>query len=175
MDELDLFDVKRKKKRAPKPKSPHAKAIQHLMLRVYLPLYAKAHGGEKPDIAPRDWGLLRLLVDTHGPDLVETRLRDFFNTDDRWVREQAGFSMGVFKSQWQKLAAKAAANNNLTTTQTLGGMAQERCQHSPRCLDATVHSRRLVADMKGQYQSRDEKPTSQTDSSPTTSPPNDPF
>lgn len=175
MDEPDLFQVGRKKKRKPKPKSPHAKRIQEIMIFVYFPLYAKAHGGEKPDVAPRDWGLLRLLVDTHGPDLVEARLRDFFKTDDRWVREEAGFSMGVFKSQWQKLAARAAANNNLTTTQTLGGMAQERCQHQPRCQDAMVHSRRLVADLKGQYQSRDEKPTSPTGSSPTTSPQNDPF
>lgn len=175
MDEPDLFDVKRKKKRAPKPKSPHAKRIQEIMLRVYFPLYMKERGGEKPDIGPRDWGLLRLMVDTHGPDLVEARLRDFFKTTDRWVRETAGFSMGVFKSQWQKLAAAAATAKNLTTTQTLGGMAQERCTtHQPKCQSDLDHSRRLVAEMKGAYQSRQLQAKS-PDSSRTTSTPNDPF
>lgn len=168
-DTPDLFNVGRKKKRVPKPKSPYAKQIQHIMLRVYFSLHHKKYG-EKPMVGPREWGLLRRMVDEFGPDLVEARLRDFFQMNDSWVKD-AGYSIGVFKSQWPKLAARAQQQK--TPIQTNGGQPQSPCLHQPTCASPIDHSRRLVEEMRGQY--RKGTPPTPSASSRTTLTPNDPF
>lgn len=162
----DLFAVGRKKKRAPRAKSPHATRIQEIMLRVYFPLYCRLYHNEKPDIHAKHWSMLRGLVDKYGPDLVETRLRAFMASSDRWIRELSGHTMGAFVSQWQKLAAEALQN----TIQTPGGQPQTPCLHQPKCLNAVEHTRKVVDEMKGSR-------TRQTPSasSRTTSTRNEPF
>jgi hypothetical protein len=144
----ELFKTGRKQPRAPRPKSPHAAEIKRLMLKVYFALYAQ-RTGEKPDMSPRQWHMLRLLVDEHGPEIVERRLRLFMRTTDPWVVETAGFSLGVFRSQWQKLAALDSPS---TTTQTLGGSPQATCRHQPPCPGGphgAEHSRKMIEEMRG--------------------------
>lgn len=169
MEPQDLFAVGRKKKRAPRPKSPHAKRIQEIMLRVYFPLYCRRSNNEKPLIQGKHWAMLRNIVDQYGPDLVEARLRAFFASSDRWIRESSGYTLGAFISQWQKLAAEANQN---TTTLTTGGQPQSPCLHLPKCPSPVDHGRRVIEDMKG---SRPHTPQTPREFSRTTSMPSDPF
>jgi hypothetical protein len=169
MDTPDLFNVGRKKKRAPRPKSEYATQIKHLMLYVYTVLYSKKMR-EKPHLQPRHWSQLRNLVDRYGPVLVEERLRLFFASQDRWIRETSGYTIGAFISQWQRLAAES---NQRKSIQTPGGQPQSPCLHQPTCESPIEHSRKIVDDLKGAY--RNNTPQTSSASFHTTSMPNDPF
>lgn len=102
MNDVDLFDVRRKAARAKAPAAP-AGAVQHL-LSLYRAGYERRFH-EPPVILKRDGALLKSLIKQFGQEKVEARLKAFLAWDDSFVVD-SGFALSLLHSCWNRLAAK---------------------------------------------------------------------
>jgi len=89
--------------RAAKPAAPAKPHPIKDVLALHDELYQQAVG-ETPDRnGGKDAKLVKALIDRYGFEKVVVRLRAFFTSPDAWIR-QSGYTIGAFKSQWNKLA-----------------------------------------------------------------------
>jgi hypothetical protein len=73
----------------------------------YEALFAAAYEGARPQITRgKDPALVKQLLVRHGQARVLELLEVFFRSEDPFIR-QAGHSLGVLSSCWNKLAAEA--------------------------------------------------------------------
>jgi hypothetical protein len=90
-----------------KPSDPRIKELADTWAVSY-----RERCGEAYPFSPKDFGLFKPLL-TRFPLLRLKELVElFFKTDDRWIKEEAGFTVGVFVSRLSSLASISAAKRN---------------------------------------------------------------
>lgn len=128
----ELIPVRRKK---PKPKVPskYPGELKRVMF-LYMAIYRqKFH--RPPIVGGRDWAMLKRLIETYTPILVEERLRFFMQSADEFL-QRAGYTIGVFHARWMSFDA---------VFQKRGGST---CQCDPKCLTPAAHTRKMTAALK---------------------------
>lgn len=99
----DLFDVRRRKKRAPAPPVPNG-AVQHLLGR-YVAYYTTKFG-EPPVITKKDGAILKRLVLAYGEETVAERMKLYLRWQDPFVVKSA-WSIGVLHVKWNEVTLLA--------------------------------------------------------------------
>jgi phage replication O-like protein O len=74
--------------------------------------------GEDYPFSPKDFGLFRSVLTSFPFPRLKEVVELFFKTDDRWIKEEAGFTVGVFVSRLPSLASISAVNRNRHTKQS---------------------------------------------------------
>jgi hypothetical protein len=105
-------------------------------VRQYQQAY-RAKYGEDPQVYGQEVVNLHKLIGKHGPELVSRRLNAFFAWEDPWVANTAGYTLGTFFKQWDKLAQHCARRVSAPVV---------TCKHTPRCHDAKACSQKFLAE-----------------------------
>lgn len=126
---------------ASKPADPERAEAFKALVAHYFDLYRQAFHGESPNFTAKDGNLLKRLITQHGKVLVGDRLKLFMGWGDPWIQEQ-GYSIGVFFSSWNRLAAHARRQAPQTVS---------TCQHTPKCTSAVACGHRRLREMEAGY------------------------
>jgi hypothetical protein len=105
-DEANLFDIKRKPKRAASAPLPFG-AVQRL-IDVWIGLF-EAKFREKPVLTKADAAPLRRLAVSHGVALVERRLPRYLALADPLYRDE-GYPLRLLPRAWGRLMVDEAAS-----------------------------------------------------------------
>lgn len=86
--------------RAPKDSDPRIKELTDTWAALYL-----THVGTKYHFTAKDFGLLKSALRTFELPRLKELAAQFFDSADSWVKEKAGFTVGVFHSKLNSLAS----------------------------------------------------------------------
>ena len=104
---------------------------------------------ENPPVKHSDYGVVSNLLRQFSSAVVIDHLNSFaelFQSNTWYPGRGAGFSLQSFSSQWQAITAYRDADRK-----RLQSPLPRDCHHEPLCQNATEHTQKMLADLRGSF------------------------
>lgn len=115
------------------------------IVQQYCALYQQMYH-QQPPVNSNDFVIVHRLLRQFKPDVVSAHMNAFaeFYQCEAWLNKRVGFSIPLFAAQWKAVVAfRHSQQPRLGTPRD--------CRHEPICQNATDHTQRMLADLRGSY------------------------